>query len=120
MRVNSAAMAGSSARGNSSGQSRSDDVSVMTHAELTEAELAQRFFALFHRAHASCVTGRPYSMREESRRPPACPHTRICCACQFADIGFVSPASSNGAQTHCCFAALCPATEVALVIHIHT
>src|SRR5882724_4761049 len=27
-----------------------DDVSVMTHAELTEAELAQRFFALFHRA----------------------------------------------------------------------
>src|SRR5882724_9758133 len=27
-----------------------DNVSVMTYAELTEAELAQRFFALFHRA----------------------------------------------------------------------
>src|SRR6267142_2913279 len=60
------------------------DVSVMTYAELTEAELAQRFFALFHRAQCFARHRSPVlDARGKARSRRLVPHPQSCCASQF-------------------------------------
>ena len=61
-----------------------DDFPVMPHAELPEAQRAQRVLAVFDHLSASRVTGRPYSMRDDRQadaglsqmRSPALPSQR--------------------------------------------
>ena len=68
-----------------------DNFTVVAHAELPEAELTQRFFALREDKQAEAGLS-------QTRRPALCASSLISC--------LVNPASSRGAATWCWRAAI--------------
>jgi len=108
---------GGQARGSSSGQSRCVDFAVMAHAQLAEAQGAQRVFAALDHAQCFRVTARPYSMREKDRRRRFIPHPQIRCLAN-AEFSALVSGSSRGARNAMFGRAAADRAKIALVVGV--